>query len=125
VRLADLADEPLVIFERGSTGRQHILDAFHEQEVLPRIHIETTTTDIVVRMVEAGLGIALVPLLPSGAVTRGRRVAIRPLADAIRPIHSGILTRRGDSLSAAARQFVALIRAAGGRGRGTGQSASD
>jgi DNA-binding transcriptional LysR family regulator len=111
VRLRDLASEPLIIFERGSTGRQHILDAFHEQQIAPRVDMETTTTEIIVRMVEAGLGIAIVPLLSSGAVTRGRRVAIRPVADSIRPIHSGILTRRGERLSPAAAEFVGFIRA--------------
>lgn len=112
VRLRDLHDEPLVMFERGSTGRQHILDAFHEQELSPQVQMETTTTEIVVRMVEAGLGIAIVPLLPSGVVTRGHKVAIRPITDPIRPIRSGILTRRGERLSAAAGEFVSFIRGA-------------
>jgi DNA-binding transcriptional LysR family regulator len=110
IRLRDLVAEPLIIFERGSTGRQHILDAFHEQKLSPQVHMETTTTQIVIRMVEAGLGISIVPLLPSGAVTRGRKVAIRPIADPIRPIKSGILTRRGEGLSAAASEFVGFIR---------------
>ena len=110
VRLQDLVDQPLIVFERGSTGRQHVLDAFHEQNLSPRIHMETTTTEIVIRMVEAGLGVAIVPLLASGAVTRGRKVAIRAIADPIRPIHSGILTRRGEPLSAAAQEFVGFIR---------------
>jgi DNA-binding transcriptional LysR family regulator len=119
VRLQDLVEEPLIVFERGSTGRQHVLDAFHEQNLSPRIHMETTTTEIVIRMVEAGLGVSIVPLLASGAVTRGRKVAIRAIADPIRPIHSGILTRRGERLSAAAQEFVGFI-----RGNGVGDSPS-
>jgi len=115
VPLKDLSNEPLILFERGSTGRQHILDAFHERELIPNVQMETTTTEIVIRMVEAGLGIALVPLLPSGAVTRGHKIAIRPLSDSIRPIHSGILSRRGDHLSAAAREFLGFIRGNGVR----------
>jgi DNA-binding transcriptional LysR family regulator len=111
--LRDLVSEPLIMFERGSTGRQHILDAFHEQELSPQIHMETTTTEIVVRMVEAGLGIAIVPLLPSGVVTRGCRVAVRLLADSIRPINSGILTRSGERLSPAASEFIAFIKGPG------------
>ena len=75
VRLQDLVDQPLIIYERGSTGRQHILDAFHESGLSPQVALETTSTETIVSMVEAGLGIAIVPLLPSGAVTRGRRVA--------------------------------------------------
>ncbi|MEX2112013.1 MAG: LysR family transcriptional regulator [Pirellulales bacterium] len=110
IHLRDLASEPLIVFERGSTGRQHILEAFHEHQLSPRIHMETTTTEIIVRMVEAGLGISIVPLLPSGVVTRGRRVVIRPVADTIRPIHSGILTRKDDELSPAASAFVGFVR---------------
>ncbi len=110
IRLRDLVAEPLILFERGSTGRQHILDAFHEQELSPQIHMETTTTEVVVRMVEAGLGIGIVPLLPSGVVTRGCKVAIRAIADPIRPINSGILTRRDERLSAVSSEFIAFIR---------------
>jgi DNA-binding transcriptional LysR family regulator len=109
VRLRDLADQPLILFERGSTGRQHVFDAFHGQGVSPRVDMETTNTQIIVRMVEAGLGVSIVPLLPSGAVTRGRKVAVRTLADEIRPIRSGILTRRGEQLPEASRAFIRFV----------------
>lgn len=109
VRLEDLREEPLVLYERGSTGRQHVLDAFHERGVSPRVAFETTSTETVVSMVEAGLGVALVPLVPTGAVTRGRRVAVRPMEKCIRPIHSSLLRRRGDALSSAAQTLVEFI----------------
>ena len=110
VRLQDLIDQPLIMYERGSTGRQHILDAFHESGLSPQVALETTGTETIVSMVEAGLGISIVPLLPSGAVTRGRRVRERPLDAAIRPIHSGVLVRRGESLSGSSRQLLDFIR---------------
>jgi DNA-binding transcriptional LysR family regulator len=110
LRLADLADVPLILFERGSTGRQHVVEAFHQQGVSPEVEMETTNTEIIVRMVEAGLGVSVVPLLPSGQVTRGRRVGIRSLGEQIRPIHSGILTRRGERLPAACQSFVDFVR---------------
>jgi DNA-binding transcriptional LysR family regulator len=106
-----LADQPLILYERGSTGRQHVLDAFHEAGVSPRVALETTSTETIVSMVEAGLGLSLVPLLPSGLVTRGRRVDVHPLAAAIRPIHSGILWRRRERLSPAAARLVDFTRA--------------
>jgi hypothetical protein len=55
------------------------------------------------------LGIALVPLLANGVVTKGRRVGIAALGDQIRPIHSGILYRKGAALPAPAREFVAFL----------------
>ena len=108
--LADLQDHPLIVFERGSTGRQHVLDAFIRRGLSPRVEMEATTTDLVVRMVAAGLGIAIVPLLPDGAVTRGQGVRVKQLADDIRPIDSGLLTRRGDRQSEPGRMFAEFIR---------------
>jgi DNA-binding transcriptional LysR family regulator len=110
VRLRDLADQPLIIYERGSTGRQHILDAFHESGLSPQVALETTSTETIVSMVEAGLGISIVPLLPSGAVTRGRRVHARALEAPIRPIHSGVLVRRGEKLPASSARLFDFIR---------------
>jgi len=97
VRLEALADQPLILYERGSTGRQHVLDAFHERHLAPRVALETTSTETIVSMVEAGLGVSIVPLLPSGVITRGRRVDVRPMADTIRPILSGVILRRGET----------------------------
>lgn len=111
VTLAELAAVPLIVYERGSTGRAHVIESFTRRGLSPRIEMEATNTDLVVRMVEAGLGAAIVPLHPSGAVTQGRRVQVRPIRDAIRPIDSGLLVRKGDSLGPAAREFVAFVRA--------------
>ena len=108
VQLGDLVDQPLILYERGSTGRQHVLDAFHDHDLSPRVSLETTSTETIVSMVEAGLGISIVPLLPSGAVTKGRRVAVRPLGGSIRPIHSGVLLRRGETLSTASSRLLAF-----------------
>lgn len=110
VRLQDLAYQPLIIYERGSTGRQHILDAFHESGLSPQVALETTSTETIVSMVEAGLGISIVPLLPSGAVTRGRRVHAQALDAPIRPIHSGVLVRRGEKLPASSARLFDFIR---------------
>jgi DNA-binding transcriptional LysR family regulator len=107
--LADLAGVPLIVFERGSTGRQHVLDAFHGAGLSPRVDVEATTTGIVVQMVEAGLGVSIVPLMPNGVVTRGHRVGVRSLAGQIRPIHSGVLLRRGEPLGPAAEAFVRFL----------------
>jgi DNA-binding transcriptional LysR family regulator len=111
VALEDTAMEPLILYERGSTGRQHILDAFHELHLIPHVAFETTSTETIVSMVEAGLGVSIVPLLRSGVVTKGRRVHVRALKGAIRPIHSGILSRRGERRLSATSRLVRFMRA--------------
>src|SRR5579872_221015 len=107
--LKDLVDVPLIVFERGSTGRQHVLDEFHKLGLSPRIDMEATTTGIVVKMVEAGLGVSLVPLMPNGAVTRGVKVGARRLPGQIDPISSGILIRRGETPPPAAEAFIRFL----------------
>ena len=116
--LADMKDVPLIVFERGSTGRQHVLNAFYKLGLSPRIDMEATTTGVVVKMVEAGLGVSLVPLMPNGSVTRGVRVGVRALPGQIAPIHSGVLARRGEVLGPAAEAFITFLKPAdGGSGR--------
>jgi DNA-binding transcriptional LysR family regulator len=110
LRLKDLAEQPLILFERGSTGRQHVFDAFHARGLTPRVDMEMTNTEVIVRMVEAGLGVSIVPLLPSGAVTRGRKIAVRSLGGQIRPIDSGVLTRKGEKLPEAARRLLEFVK---------------
>ena len=109
LRLADLTKYPLIVYERGSTGRQHVIEAFHEHGLSLDAEIEATNTDLIVRMVEAGLGVSIVPLHASGAVTRGRRVAARSLGRQVRPIHSGILSRKGAELPATAQAFLQFL----------------
>jgi DNA-binding transcriptional LysR family regulator len=109
LKLSHLADQPLILLERGSTGRQHIMDAFHTQGLSPRVDMEATNTEIIVRMVEGGLGLSIVPLMPSGIVTRGRKVGTRSLGKQIRPIDSGILIRRDEPLSPPCRAFVDFL----------------
>ncbi len=111
LRLEQVAEYPLITYERGSTGRQHIFEAFHRGGITPDVEVETTNTDLIVRMVEANLGVAIAPLLPSGIVTRGRRVATRDLGQQIRSIDSGILTRKNESMNESSRRFTEFIHA--------------
>jgi DNA-binding transcriptional LysR family regulator len=61
-------------------------------------------------MVEAGLGVSLVPLMPNGEVTRGVNVGVRKLPPkTIEPIDSGILIRRGETPHPAAEAFMRFL----------------
>lgn len=110
VRLNVIAAHSLILFEKGSTGRQHVLDAFHEHRLVPRIALETTNTETIVSMVEAGLGIAIVPLMANGAVTHGRQVVVRNVAEPMRRIHSGALLRRAETVSPATTKLLAFMK---------------
>ena len=109
VRLADIIHYPLITYERGSTGRQHVAEAFQRLSLAPQVEMEATNTDLIVRMVESGLGVAVVPLHPSGAVTRGRRVTIHSLGRQVRSINSGILWRHREQLPDAAMKLLDFL----------------
>jgi DNA-binding transcriptional LysR family regulator len=117
--LKQIVKHPFILYEKGSTGRQHVLDAFHERGLVPTVALETTSTETVVSMVEAGLGVSIVPLMANGAVTRGRRVEVRRLDDMIRSIHSGVLLRRGEVPSAPAMRLLSFIKSRFSPGDGT------
>lgn len=110
VRLAELVAWPLILYERGSTGRQHVVEAFQLAGLQPRVDMEATNTDVIVRMVEAGLGISLVPLIPTGQVTAGHKVRVVGLKEKLRPIHSGLLLRKGERPTPPCQAFIDFIR---------------
>jgi len=110
-RLNRIVNFPVVFYERGSTGRQHVIDALHERGLSVEVELEATNTDLIVRMVEAGLGISIVPLLKSGVVTKGRRVELRSLGRQVRSIQSGILSRRSENPTPEAAALIQFIEA--------------
>jgi DNA-binding transcriptional LysR family regulator len=107
--LNDLVDEPLILFEPGSTGRQHILEAFHQRDLTPRIVMEATSTQLIVRMVEAHLGVAIVPLLASGIVTKDINIGQISLGDQIRSIDSGLMYRRDSQRDSEVQKFANFV----------------
>jgi DNA-binding transcriptional LysR family regulator len=116
--LKQVAKHPLILYEKGSTGRQHVLDAFQQRGLAPVVALETTSTETVVSMVEAGLGVSIVPLMATGAVTRNRRVDVRAIEEVIRPIHSGVLLRRGETPSAPVARLLDFMKSEVPVGRG-------
>lgn len=60
VMLSDLADEPFVLRERGSSTREVLERTLHEREFQPKAILELGTTEAVKKAVSAGLGISFV-----------------------------------------------------------------
>lgn len=91
--LRDLVDEALIVFETNSAPRTHVMEAFHLRGLVPRIAMEVTSTPAAIRMVDAGLGLAIVPAPAWGVVENGARTGQTTLSDSIRAIEIAILTR--------------------------------
>ncbi len=81
----DAASEPIILFDRGSSYFGLIHGFFRQAGVVPNVTMELDSLEATKRMVEEGLGIALVPLvtiereLESGRLVRIEIVDVPPL----------------------------------------------
>jgi Transcriptional regulator len=78
VRIADLKDEPLVMFRHGYDLRELTVAACHAEGFEPSFTVEGGEMDAVLGFVRAGLGIAVVPSMV--AVRTGLNLRTTPLA---------------------------------------------
>ncbi len=113
IELGKLSGEPLVIMKSGHGFRTIVLDALARAGVQPRIVYESDGIDTVQALVEAGLGLSLVP-------TMVRRADGPAYVEIVPPTPSrSILLARRDSraLSPAAAAMSAVITRCFGRGK--------
>ena len=92
IRITELKDRPLVMFRRGYDVREATLRACRAAGFEPELAVEGGEMDAVLRFVEAGLGLAVVPsmVLKNRPGLRGTPLA-RP-----RLLRTVALARRGD-----------------------------
>jgi DNA-binding transcriptional LysR family regulator len=61
VSLPDVSAQPLILFDRGSSYNQLIQGVFRQHGIVPHTLMELDTIEATKKMVEEGLGIALLP----------------------------------------------------------------
>ncbi len=105
--VAQAATEPIVLFDRGSSYYSLIHNFFRQASVIPNVSMELDSLEATKRMVEEGLGIALVPAVTiERELEAGTLVKIN-LTDALpirRPI--SLIYRRTRKRSRAVQAFV-------------------
>ena len=80
VRPADLAESPVILYERGGTIR-HVIDAwFQRGGVRPRVAMELGNVEATKRLVAAGLGVSVISAVAVRAELRARTLTARALA---------------------------------------------
>ena len=80
LRPADLAEAPLILYDRGGTIRQVIDAWFQRAGVRPRVAMELGNVEATKRLVAAGLGVSVLSAVAVRAELRGRTLAARALA---------------------------------------------
>jgi DNA-binding transcriptional LysR family regulator len=74
----ELARRPLVVPRKGYDVREATLQAYADAGVTPRFAVEGGEMDVVLRLVEAGTGVAVVPDLVFAGRPRLRRTVLTP-----------------------------------------------
>jgi DNA-binding transcriptional LysR family regulator len=110
LRFADLAAEPFVGLSPATALQQLYRDEAATLGLVLRERVNVASFDGVRRMVEAGLGVAVLPAAGAEPYVAAMAIAVRPLAEAwaVRLLALCIRTDAG-TLSAAARLLVAHL----------------
>jgi LysR family transcriptional regulator, carnitine catabolism transcriptional activator len=110
LRFRDLAAHPLILTGHDTSVRQRLERALAEQRLPIQIAQEVTYMSTAIGLVEAGLGIAI---LPESAFTADleRRVRTLSIREPVLTRDIVILMRTGRSRSPAADQLIATLRA--------------
>jgi DNA-binding transcriptional LysR family regulator len=75
---ADLAQHPLILYERGGTIRRVIDEWLRRGGVVPRVAMELGSSEAIKKLVEAGLGLSITPAITvRDEVRRGSLRALR------------------------------------------------
>mgnify|MGYP003607538012 CR=1 FL=1 len=109
LRLAELADDPFILFEQGFALNTRIEHACALRGFTPRPAARSGQLDFIIALVAAGLGVALLPRL----LTEGRN--LEPLGVVLVDEtdlrwRAALSWRKGARLSPAARAWLALAR---------------
>lgn len=104
ITLRELVRLPLLTLA-ASQFQRHLLQTFSQEGLAPNLNYEFTHVSTVIAMVEAGLGVAVLPGVAIPTLTKMRALRI------VRPVMTrtiSILTIRGHSLSPSASRFAQM-----------------
>jgi DNA-binding transcriptional LysR family regulator len=115
VKASELAGSPLILMEEGTNLRTYVDRLLSAAGVEERVTLELDNVEAIKKMIEARLGISLLPLVTVEAeVAAGRLIAL-PLAD-VPKAHRRItaIYRRDKYMSTALAAFLAILQSTEG-----------
>lgn len=113
VRLEQVADQPLIFFDRGSSDWTLSHGLFRRAGLVPNVVLEVETIETAKRMVERGIGLAFLPYLAVSREIRRRTLVAIDIVDAESLARSlDLIHPRQRPLSAEAQALLHALRAA-------------
>jgi len=114
--LQEVANWPLIFYERGSSDWTLTHSLFRSAGLVPNVALEVDSIETAKRMTERGLGLSFLPQLAVGREIRSRRLIVVKLLDA-EPLHRSldVIHPRHRPLRAEAQTFLRFVRDAANR----------
>jgi DNA-binding transcriptional LysR family regulator len=106
--IADLAEESILIYNEDFVLYRLLMQAFHEQGFTPKIAARSGQWDFLVAMVQAGMGVAILPEPLCQRLDKSS-VSWLPLEPQMR-WDLGLIWHQGSYLSQSAQAWIALCR---------------
>jgi DNA-binding transcriptional LysR family regulator len=114
---AELARQPVILYERGGTIRRVVDDWFRRGRAIPRVAMELGNAEATKKLVGAGLGLSIVSEIAVKAEARAGALRLIPLRPALHR-RIAIVRRRDRSPRPALVAFMTELERAARRGSG-------
>jgi len=114
---AELAREPVILYERGGTIRRVVDDWFRRGRATPHVAMELGNAEATKKLVGAGLGLSIVSEIAVKADAGAGALSLIPLRPALHR-RIGIVRRRDRAPRPALQALVTALEAAANRARG-------
>ena len=110
IALAELAEEPIIIKERGSGTRKLVNALFDDNGISPEILMETSNTEFIKQLVQRGDGISF--LVKAAVITeiREKKLATIPIENQNVFLEVSIAYLKNQHLSPPAQAFLDMLR---------------
>lgn len=106
VSIKDLSDEIFVAHNAPSPYRQKVIESFEKRKTNLNISVELPSLEAIKKLVEKGVGVALVPKLSAAAEIESGRLAALSVKEMKLERKLNIVYRRNSELSHAAKAFL-------------------
>ncbi len=110
VKLAQLQGEPFIAFERDIPTRKEIDRILKKYQVTVKNVMEFDNIETIKRSVEAGNGISILPETVVASEVRNQQLVALKFLDGTFTRSVGIIHRKGKVFSAAASEFIELVK---------------
>jgi len=109
ITIGDLADQPIIMREEGSSLCELVLQCLSRQGVVPQVIVQTSNSDCVKAMVEQDQGVAFLVRAAIETDVREGRLAVIPIKGQVLALQVNIAYLDGADLSPATIEFLKVL----------------